>query len=696
VRHHVFSNANVLKEAAMAGVFEVQGFGFQSDFNGELATSAAHEAMQRIAATHANAIAIVPRVFTQTATSNEVQSDPTKTESMANLAQAIADAHALGLSVLLKPLLTPLDGAGQAALAPADVDAFFASYKAKILEYAQLARDTGVETLSIGNELSSLSGAEYRSYWLDIIAAVREVYHGTITYAAATDEANHVSFWDAVDEIGVNAYPPLTSTMDPTVDQMMAAWRSVSANDYWAGVMNHQSPVDFFHSLSLQYDRPVLFTEVGYQSLDGTNIRPGNWNATSTQDVQEQRDAYDAFFNVWSAEGSWFRGAHIWQWDATNIYSATGYSPMDKPAEHLISDWFAGAHQAPSRTIEGSPDADLIDVGGGNDRLTGGVGDDTIRGGGGNDVIDGGPDPIPRRATTTVTVTGFGPVVDGVGPRMQLLVNDQPVGDVVEFHAAATPADYQTFSFTFDNPATIESLRFAFINDTRTEGGDRNLYIKDITVNGEHLNAADAVNTSAPGTWNLYHNRSIDYDMRARQALFFGAPTDNDMIDGGAGNDTVTAGAGNDTVLGGAGRDLINGGSGDDNLDGGADIDKIYGDDGSDVLSGGDGNDYLFGLNGPDTLAGGTGNDYLHGGNGSDTYVFAPGFGRDIIGQFHDGFGTEDVIQFSASTFADFTAVQARMTQVGSSVFITLDDANAIEIQRADIKQFNADDFRFV
>ena len=36
------------------------------------------------------------------------------------------------------------------------------------------------------------------------------------------------------------------------------------------------------------------------------------------------------------------------------------------------------------------------------------------------------------------------------------------------------------------------------------------------------------------------------------------------------------------------------------------------------------------------------------------------------------------------------------MTQVGSSVFITLDDANAVEIQRADIKQFGADDFRFV
>ena len=543
--------------------------------------------MGEITATNANAISIVPRIFTEERTSNQVFSHAAKSESMENLASTIAEAHAQGLSVLLKPLLTPLDGTGRISPSPSDVVTFFESYKAKVVEFAELAQATGVEQFSIGNELSALSGAENCDYWLDVISAVREVYDGTITYAAATDEANHVSFWDAVDVIGVNAYPPLTTELDPTVEEMTAAWHSVSANDYWAAVMDHKSPVDFFHSLAVDYDKPVLFTETGYRSLDGTNIRPGGWNVTSTQEVQEQRDAFEAFFNVWSAEGEWFQGAHIWNWDPSNVYVPTGYSPMDKPAEPLITEWFAGQHRAPSRTVDGSPDADLIDVGGGDDRLSGGLGDDTIRGGGGNDTIIGGPDPIPRLATTTVTVTGFGTVVDGVGARMQVLVNGQPVGDVVEFHVAATAADYQTFSFTFDNPAAVDSLSFAFINDTRTEGGDRNLYIKDITVNGEHLTAADAVNTSHPGTWNLDHNRSIDYDMSDRQALFFGAPTDNDRLEGGAGNDTITAGAGNDTVLGGVGRDLVTGGSGNDVIDGGADIDKLYGDDGNDVLAGG-------------------------------------------------------------------------------------------------------------
>lgn len=677
----------------MAGAFKVQGFGVLSDFNGELVTAAAGEAMRDIAATHANAISIVPRIFTPTRTSSDVIAHPAKTESIASLEQAIAEAHSLGLSVMLKPLLTPLDGTGQASLAPTDVDAFFASFQTQIVEYARLAQATGVETLSIGNELSSLSGEQYRAYWLDIIAAVREVYDGQITYAAATDEANRVSFWDAVDIIGVNAYPPLTSSLEPTVEQMMLAWRSVPTSNYWAEAMNYESPTDFFHSLALEYDKPLLFTEVGYRSLDGTNIQPGAWDATNAQDLQEQRDAYEAFFNVWSGEGDWFLGAHLWEWDARNAFEPTGYSPMDKPAEQLISDWFAGLNEAPAETVEGSPEAELIDVIGGNDHLSGGLGDDTIRAGAGNDTVIGGPEPIQHLSRTTITVTGFSSVVDGVGALMKVLVNDQQVGEIVEYHTAADPTGYQTFTFTVDNPATIDTLKFAFINDTV----GRDLYIRDTTVNGAHLNVEDAVNTSSPGSWNLYHNSAITYDMQGRQALFFGASTDNDAIDGGAGNDTITAGAGGDNVQGGAGRDFVTGGSDSDHLDGGSDIDKIYGDDGNDVVVGGDGNDYLYGMNGDDVLSGGPGNDYLHGGNGSDTFIFAPAaFEHDIIGQFHDGFGTEDVIQIQHETVADFAALQSRMAQVGTSVVITLDDGSSIEIHRANLALFGADDFQFV
>jgi hypothetical protein len=172
---------------------------------------------------------------------------------------------------------------------------------------------------------------------------VRQVYHGQLTYAAATDEAYKVSFWNELDVIGVNTYPSLTTSENPTVQQLVQAWNEVPTNPYWAAVFGNQSPVDFLHSLSEQYGKQVLMTEVGYRSMDGTAIEPGSWIASGTPDPSAQANAFKAFFQVWTAEGgSWMQGAEIWQWDLSNQYNATGYSPMDKPAQAIIAQYFQG------------------------------------------------------------------------------------------------------------------------------------------------------------------------------------------------------------------------------------------------------------------------------------------------------------------------------------------------------------------
>jgi Ca2+-binding RTX toxin-like protein len=415
--------------------------------------------------------------------------------------------------------------------------------------------------------------------------------------------------------------------------------------------------------------------------------------------------------------------------------------------------------------------------------LSGGVGNDTIKSDGGDDTVTGGPDTIPKLTETSVTVTGYSSVVDGVGAKMQLLINGQQIGSTVEFRGATDPSGFQTFTFTFANPATVSSLDLAFINDIANANGDRNLYIKDITVNGEHLAVSEGVNPSSPGTWNLYQNKSIHYDMTGHQDLFFGSSTDNDSLDGGIGKDVINGGAGTDTIQGGAGNDTINGGPGADVIRGGADddtinsgagittaTDQLYGDDGNDVikastgdtgalldggsggdqlyggwvanvLNGGDGNDYLsggggldtmhgnagddqlkggpaatqmFGDDGNDSLQGGTGseflyggsgndrligaggNDYLAGGTGNDTFVFAPGLGKDTVADFQNTDGVQDIIQFSKTVFADFSALQSHMAEVGTSVVITVDANNAIEIQDKTMSQLHAGDFLFV
>ena len=58
----------------------------------------------------------------------------------------------------------------------------------------------------------------------------------------------------------------------------------------------------------------------------------------------------------------------------------------------------------------------------------------------------------------------------------------------------------------------------------------------------------------------------------------------------------------------------------------------LYGSDVvNDYIAGLGGDDDLYARSGDDTLVGGAGNDYLVGENGADSYVFAQGFGHDII-----------------------------------------------------------------
>jgi Ca2+-binding RTX toxin-like protein len=535
----------------MTGIFQYQGFGALSEWNGQIASPSAQQAMQAMVADGANSIEIVPRIWTSTASSSTVIADPTKTESDASLIQGIANAHADGLSVVLKPNISTLDGNGSSALAPGDIAAFFSSYKAEIVHLATIAEQSGTEVFAIGNEMSSLSGAQYRSYWTDIISSVRAVYHGELTYAAATDEASKVSFWDQVDTIGVNTYPSLTASTTPTVQDLVHAWTEVPLNPYYAAAFEYKSPVDFLHGLSEQYGKPVLMTEVGYRSMDGTAIRPGAWTSSGTVDVGEQADAYNAFFQVWTAHGgSWLKGVELWQWDLSNKYSDTGYSVMGKPAEALVLQYFHGDGAVPDLTVTGSSVADVIDFGRGNDVINGGLGDDVIHGGAGNDVITGGPAAIGKLTTTTVTLTGYGSVVGGVGAQVQILVNGKPVSGLLEFRPATDPSGYQTFTVTFANSEPITSIDISLMNSA----SGRALHVKDFTVNGVALSPSDGTNASAPGSFDLYV-RSIHFDTTGHQDWFFGSSSDNDVIDAGAGDDMITGGIGNDIIDGGDGTD---------------------------------------------------------------------------------------------------------------------------------------------
>lgn len=529
----------------MAGIFQVQGFGALSEYNGQFSTASAAQSFQNIAALGSNSVALTVRIWTDSKTGSTVIADPAKTESDTSLLAGFQAAHAAGLSVVFKPGITGLDSTISSSLQPADVDAFFASYKAEIVHLATIAEQGGVATFAIGNEMSKLSGSAYVSQWTDLISAVRQVYHGEVTYSAATDEASKVSFWSQLDTISVNTYPPLTSSTTPTVADLVHAWTEVPYNPYYAAAFGYKSPVDFLHSLTLQYGKPILMTEVGYRSIDGTAINPGGGSSKAPADAAEQADAYNAFLQVWTSHGgSWLQGAEFWQWDLNGNYSPTGYSVQGKPAQDIVSQYFHGNGAVPGLAIEGSSIVDIIDSGSGNDTIHGGPGGDLIRGGGGNDTIIGGPDVTAKLATTTVTITGYGSVVAGVGAQAVVMVNGVAVSGVLEFRPATDPSGYQSYTITFDNPAQVTSFDINLANSA----SGRALHLKDIVVNGVALTPDQASNASSPGTFDLYV-RTIHFDTSAHQDWFVGAASDNDVITGGGGNDIIDGGGGIDTAV---------------------------------------------------------------------------------------------------------------------------------------------------
>jgi hypothetical protein len=316
-------------------------------------------------ATGANYASVMVTQYMQTYTSNTIapetattpgynsSTDPLSPTDAAVVA-AIQNLQAQGLTVFLKPQVDSLDGTYRGDFAPTNPTAWFASYQTFILHYAQLASQNGVGGLIIGTELASLSKSAYLSYWTNIISQIRAQYPDlTLAYGAnatsATDEFTTVSFWSQVDIIGVDGYFPLTDQANPTVAQLVAAWTDNK---------NGLNIVQALKNVQSTYNKPLIFTELGYVSAAGTNEAPYSSAASgAAYDPTEQENCYEAFFEVFSQQTSWMKGVFWWAWSVSPPgANDTGYSPQNKPAGTVtLPKWFGSTTQgftiAPSNSI---------------------------------------------------------------------------------------------------------------------------------------------------------------------------------------------------------------------------------------------------------------------------------------------------------------------------------------------------------
>lgn len=202
------------------------------------------------------------------------------------------------------------------------------SYERFILTYAQLAADLKVELFCIGTELEEFI-ANRPLFWDKLITQIRSIYPGKLTYAANWDEYKRTPFWASLDFIGVDAYFPLSEEKTPSVDDLKAGWHR------WKSELA---------VLSANYDRPVLFTEYGYRSMDFTAKKPWLVDRNEEQvNLEAQVNAKKALFDEFWSE-PWFAGGFLWKWfihhDRAGGQEDNRFTPQNKPAEEIIKAYY--------------------------------------------------------------------------------------------------------------------------------------------------------------------------------------------------------------------------------------------------------------------------------------------------------------------------------------------------------------------
>ncbi|MEW5958929.1 MAG: hypothetical protein AB1801_14450, partial [Chloroflexota bacterium] len=331
----VVSLSNLVTQAQIS---KQKGITYTSNWSGGYSHPDSALALPHVKATGANWISLIVTRYQDDISSTTIYATP-GTETDTGLIDAITQAHNLGLKVMLKPHLDLANDPthwraeiGQ-GFTEAQWAAWFASYQAFITHYAHLAQDHAVDQFCIGVELSTPQSRD--SNWRTVIASVRSHYSGPITYAANWD-ATDLTWWDAVDYIGVDAYYyPLTNKKDPTVAELKLAW---------------QPYVTSLAALASTWNKSILFTEIGYHSQDGIDQCPyWCWQPYGTIDLQEQADHYQALFEAVYNQ-PWFAGIFWFVWYPSPFDGGScdsSFSPHDKPAEDVLRTWYGAPPRIP-------------------------------------------------------------------------------------------------------------------------------------------------------------------------------------------------------------------------------------------------------------------------------------------------------------------------------------------------------------
>lgn len=289
-----------------------------------IAEGAATE-LKRLRSVGYDAIALVPFAGQRGSDATELRRFAGSPASETDLAMRLTALRArrLGMRVVLKPHVWSWPGGDPTKIDPGPEHwpAWFASYDSFLTHEALLARAIGADCLAIGTELTR---SESRPEWHALIARVRALYHGPITYAANFDAFERTPFWRELDAIGIDAYFPLSAKADATDAELREGAAAVVAR---------------IDALAAKSGKPVLLTELGYPATAAPWIEPWREERAAAAHPAEQARAFDAMLGALLRSRS-VRGFLIWKYESdAAAHDLAGYLPKEKPAEDVIRSY---------------------------------------------------------------------------------------------------------------------------------------------------------------------------------------------------------------------------------------------------------------------------------------------------------------------------------------------------------------------
>lgn len=306
------------------------------------------------------------------------------TPSDRSIVDLVVEMESRGYDVMLYPMLFT-DNEDKSwrgeitAKSKKDVDHFFNEYNKFIehyakLEYGGVKIKDHISSFIVGSEMEGLTKNPYAvDKFVELTAKVRKAVGADVklTYAANWSEyhddgrGNHPLdklFADKnIDFVGIDAYFPITDNMkqkDITPEIIKHGWESGIDFDYWRDDNGKKHKLDAAYAVKnieywwshKHYDengkvsawqpkmKPVVFTEFGFTSVDGTTNEPSKYYDPTTEgagfpkgsagllDYNAQRMAMEATEEFWTEKSS-ERGneglastRYAYSWDARPIY----------------------------------------------------------------------------------------------------------------------------------------------------------------------------------------------------------------------------------------------------------------------------------------------------------------------------------------------------------------------------------------